>query len=166
METRSRSVVRKEPQEGATGGDETVCSVSPDGETDTPNWLATFLSHQEERDLKRETLANERHETSMRLLCETFGRRIRDISPHAERNEPNGDTANANDTTPIRPIPGGRLAKARPPELMPADISLRDLTSWRRAWDDFAELEQLNRFTLSRQDAPVAHQTHRVPRVW
>ena len=153
METRSRSVVRKEPQEGATGGDETVCSVSPDGETDTPNWLAKFLSHQEERDLKRETLANERHETSMRLLCETFGRRIRDISPHAERNEPNRDTANANDTTPIRPIPGGRLAKARPPELMPADISLRDLTSWRRAWDDFAELEQLNRFTLPQQRA-------------
>ena len=48
---------------------------------------------------------------------------------------------------------GGRLAKARPPELMPADISLRDLTSWRRAWDDFAELEQLNRFTLPQQRA-------------
>ena len=36
---------------------------------------------------------------------------------------------------------------------MPADITLRDLSAWRRSWDDFAELEQLDRLPVSQQRA-------------
>ena len=98
-------------------------------------------------------MANERHELSMRLLCETLTRRTRDISPHAELNEANIDTAIADDAVPTRRTASSRHAKARPPQLMPADISLRDLKSWRRAWNDFVEIEQLNRFPVTQQRA-------------
>ena len=47
----------------------------------------------------------------------------------------------------------GARAKARAPEQMPADITLRDLSAWRRSWDDFAELEQLDRLPVSQQRA-------------
>ena len=80
-------------------------------------------------------------------------RSTRDISPHAELNEANIDTAIADDAVPTRRTPSSRHAKARPPEFMPADISLRDLKSWRRAWNDFVEIEQLNRFPLTQQRA-------------
>ena len=130
------------PQDGTTSSG----SIAPD-------WLATFLSAQEERDLKREALANERHELSMRLLCETLTRHTRDISPHAELNEANIDTAIVDDAVPTRRTASSRHTKARPPQLMPADISLRDLKSWRRAWNDFVEIEQLNRFPVTQQRA-------------
>ena len=40
-------------------------------------------------------------------------------------------------------------AKARAQDQMPADITLRDLSAWRRPWDDFAELEQLDLLPVS-----------------
>ena len=47
----------------------------------------------------------------------------------------------------------GARAKARAPEQIPADITLRDLSAWRRSWDDFAELEQLDRLPVSQPRA-------------
>ena len=116
------------------------------GVTPTPDWLLTFLAHQEERDAKRE----ERHEATMHMLCEAFSGRSRHTPPAeiAEDIPVDGESAPVTQRT----FSGAR-AKARAPEQMPADITLIDLAAWRRSWDDFAELEQLERFPVSQQRA-------------
>ena len=82
MDKRSRKAKSKaterqeEPVDGATH--DVVRSVSPKrGVTPIPDWLLTFLAHQEDRDAKRE----ERHEATMHMLCEAFSRRSRHTSP-------------------------------------------------------------------------------------
>ena len=88
MDKRSRKAKSKaterqeEPVDGATH--DVARSVSPKrGVTPTPDWLLTFLAHQEERDAKRE----ERHEATMHMLCEAFSRRSRHTSPAEIVNE-------------------------------------------------------------------------------
>ena len=44
-------------------------------------------------------------------------------------------------------------AKARPPEQISAEITLRDLSAWRSAWEDLAEIEQISRFPERQQRA-------------
>ena len=156
MDKRSRKAKSKaterqeEPADGATH--DVARSVSPKrGVTPTPDWLLTFLAHQEERDAKRE----ERHEATMHMLCEAFSRRSRHTSPAGIVNEQSTENNTVGgETAPItqRAFSGTR-AKARAPEQMPADITLRDLSAWRRSWDDFAELEQLDRLPVSQQRA-------------
>ena len=67
------------------------------------------------------------------------------VNEQSTENNPVGG-----ETAPItqRAFSGAR-AKARAPEQMPADITLRDLSAWRRSWGDFAELEQLDRLPVS-----------------
>ena len=156
MNKRSRKAKSKaterqeEPVDGATH--DVARSVSPKrGVTPTPDWLLTFLAHQEERDAKRE----ERHEATMHMLCEAFSRRSRHTSPAEIVNEQSTENNPVGgETAPItqRAFSGAR-AKARAPEQMPADITLRDLSAWRRSWYDFAELEQLDRLPVSQQRA-------------
>ena len=97
----------------------------------------------------------------MHMLCEAFSRRSRHTSPAeivneqvTENNPVGGETA------PItqRTFSSAR-AKARAPEQMPANITLRNLSAWRRSWDDFTELEQLDRLPVSQQRAML--RTHR-----
>ena len=93
MERKSRATSKpsdaelpKDPRERATSVD-----INQDpryGATNAPDWLITFLSKQGEREYKREQLEqererarDERHELSMRLLCETLDRRVRNNSP-------------------------------------------------------------------------------------
>ena len=77
MDKRSRKAKSKaterqeEPVDGATHDVERSVSPQKGGVTPTPDWLLTFLAHQEDRDAKRE----ERHEATMHMLCETFSRR-------------------------------------------------------------------------------------------
>ena len=153
--------------------------LSPkEGATVTPDWLLTFLSRQEERDTKREHLANEReslreerHGTSMRVLCETLDGRMR-VSARDEQIVNSEDTTtgpetqntgrsnvqivNSRDTPTVQDDRHSRdatHAKARPPEQMSAEITLRDLSAWRSAWEDFAEIEQISRFPERQQRA-------------
>ena len=153
MDKRSRKVKSKaterqeEPVDGVTH--DVARSVSPKrGVTPTPDWLLTFLAHQEERDAKRE----ERHEATMHMLCEAFSRRS--LTSHFVNEQSTENNPVGGETAPItqRAFSGAR-AKARAPEQMPADITLRDLSAWRRSWDDFAELEQLGRLPVSQQRA-------------
>ena len=91
----------------------------------------------------------------MHMLCEAFSRRSRHTSPAEIVNEQSTENNPVGgETAPItqRAFSGAR-AKARAPEQMPADITLRDLSAWRRSWDDFAELEQLDRLPVSQQRA-------------
>ena len=122
------------------------CPQTGGGVTPTLDWLLTFLAHQEERDAQLE----ERHEATMHMLCEAFSGRSRHTPP-AEITE---DIPVDGESAPVtqRTFSGAR-AKARAPEQMPADITLRDLSAWIRSWDDFAELEQLERFPVSQQRA-------------
>ena len=89
------------------------------------------------------------------MLCEAFCRHSRHTLPAeivneqvTENNPVGGETA----PFPQRTFSGAR-AKARAPEQMPADITLRDLSAWRRSWDDLAKLEQLDRLPASQQRA-------------
>ena len=131
--------------------------------TNAPDWLITFLSKQE-REYKREQLEqqrerarDERHELSMRLLCETLDRRVRNNSPPHERSNGTYDESNDSQTqrteTNVQRTSTGPHAKTRPPELMAADITLRELAAWRRSWEDFVELEQLDRLPARQQRA-------------
>ena len=114
--------------------------------------MLTFLSRQEERDIKREHLANEReslreerHETSMRALCETLDGRMR-VSARDEQIVNSEDTTtgpntqntgrsnvqivNSRDTPTVQDDRRSRdatHAKARPPEQMSAEITLREV---------------------------------------
>ena len=91
----------------------------------------------------------------MHMLCEAFSRRSRHTSPAEIVNEQSTENNPVGgETAPItqRAFSGAR-AKARAPEQMPADITLRDLSAWRRSWYDFAELEQLDRLPVSQQRA-------------
>ena len=88
MDKRSRKAKSKaterqeEPVDGATH--DVARSVSPKrGANPTPDWLLTFLAHQEERGAKRE----ESHEATMHMLCEAFSRRSRHTSPAEIVNE-------------------------------------------------------------------------------
>ena len=86
----------------------------------------------------------------MHMLCESFSGRSRHTPPAeiAEDIPVDGESAPVTQRTC-----SGARAKARAPEQMPADITLRDLSAWRGSWDDFAELEQLERFPVSQQRA-------------
>ncbi|KAI0240277.1 Integrin alpha-PS1 [Lamellibrachia satsuma] len=71
----------------------------------TPDWLITFLSKQEEREYnskqleqEREHIRGERHELLMRLLCETLDRRVRNNSPPHERSNGANDESNESQT--------------------------------------------------------------------
>ena len=147
MDTRSRTPRTATERREEPVDDDVTRSVSPNGGvTPTPDWLLTFLAHQEERDAKRE----ERHEATMHMLCEAFSGRSRHTPP-AEIAE---DIPVDGESAPVTQCSfSGARAKARAPEQMPADITLRDLSAWRRSWDDFAELEQLERFPVSQQRA-------------
>ena len=134
------------------------------GATNAPDWLITFLSKQEEREYKgeqleqkRERARDERHELSMRLLCETLDRRVRNNSPPHERSNGANDEYNDSQTqsteTNVQHTYTGAHAKTRPPEPMVADITLRELAAWRRLWEDFVELEQLDRLPARQQRA-------------
>ena len=95
MERKSRTTSKpsaaelpKDPRERATSVDS---NQDPRyGATGAPDWLITFLSKQEEREYKREQLEEERerardekHDLSMRLLCEAIDRRISTIHQRA-----------------------------------------------------------------------------------
>ena len=172
MERKSRAISKpsaaelpKDPRERATGVD-----INQDpryGATNAPDWFVTFLSKQEEREYKREQLEqererarDERHELPMRLLCETLDRRVRNNSPPRERNNGAYDESNDSQTqlteTNVQRTSTGPHAKTRPPEPMAADITLRELAAWRRSWEDFVELEQLDRLPARQH---FAHQS-------
>ena len=169
MERKSRATSKpsaaelpKDPRERATSVD-----INQDpryGATNAPDWLITLLSKQEEREYKREQLEqereparDERHELSMRLLCETLHRRVRNKSPPHERRNGANDESNDSQTqrteTNVQQTYTGPRAKTRPPEPMAADITLRELASWRRSWEDFVEIEQLDRLPACQQRA-------------
>ena len=98
MERKSRATSKPDaaelpidPREHATSVD--IHQHPHYGATSAPDWLITFLSKQEEREYKREQLEQERerardeiHELSMRRLCETLDRRVRNNSPPSERS--------------------------------------------------------------------------------
>ena len=93
----------------------------------------------------------------MRLLCETLDRRVRNNSPPHERSNGAYDESNDSQTqrteTNVQRTSTGPHAKTRPPEPMAADITLRELAAWRRSWEDFVELEQLDRLPARQQRA-------------
>ena len=73
----------------------------------------------------------------MHILRETFSGRSRHTSPAQIANNEQVTENNPVDseTAPItQRIFSGARAKARPPEQMAADITLRDLAAWRRSW--------------------------------
>ena len=169
MERKSRATrnlgaaeLPKDPRERATSVDS---NQGPRyGATIAPDWLITFLSKQEEREYKREQLEqeherarDERHELSMRLLCEALDRRARNNSPTRERSNSANDESNDSQTqrteTNVQRTSTGPHAKTRPHEPMAAYITLRELTAWRRSWEDFVQLEQLDRLPARQQRA-------------
>ena len=169
MERKSRATSKpsdaerpKDPRERATSVD-----INQDpryGATNAPDWLITFLSKQGEREYKREQLEQERerardetHELSMRLLCETLDRRVRNNSPSHERSNGAYDEYNDSQTqrteTNVQRTSTGPHSKTKPPEPMAADITLRELAAWRRSWENFVELEQFDRLPARQQRA-------------
>ena len=93
----------------------------------------------------------------MRLLCETLDRRVRNNSPPHERSNGANDESNDSQTqrteTNVPRTSTGPHAKTRPPEPKAADITLRELAAWRRSWEDFIELEHLDRLPARQQRA-------------
>ena len=76
----------KDPRERAISVD--INQYPRCGATSAPGWLINLLSKHEVREYKREQLEqereralDERHELSMRLLCEALDRRVHNISP-------------------------------------------------------------------------------------
>lgn len=164
MDRKSRAAeLSKPPQERATSVD--VHQSPRCGDTIAPDWLATFLSKQEERDNKREQreqererARDERHELSMRLFCETLDRCAHKSPSRAHSNGANDEssgpeTQHTDTVTNVERTSTGQHAKTRPPEPMAADITLRELAAWRRSWEDFVELEQLDRLPGRQQRA-------------
>ena len=91
----------------------------------------------------------------MCLLCETLDRRVRNNSPPHDRSNGANDESNDSQTqrteTNVQRTSTGAHAKTRPPEPMAADITLRELAAWRRSWEDFVELQQLDRLPARQQ---------------
>ena len=111
----------------------------------------------EQLEKERERARDERHELSMRLLCETLDRDVRNNSPPPERSNGAYDESNDSQTqrtdTNVQRTSTGPHLKTRPLEPMAADITLRELAAWRRSWEDFVELEQLDRLPARQQSA-------------
>ena len=85
----------------------------------------------------------------MRLLCETLDRCVCNNSPPHERSNGAYDESNDSQThrtkSNVQRTSTGPNAKTRPPEPMTADLTLPELAAWRRSWEDFVELKQLDR---------------------
>ena len=137
MDTRARTSkaakLLENPEEGASGGE--IAPLLPkEGAIVTPDWLLTFLSRQEERDIKREHLANEReslreerHETSMDGRMRVSARDEQIVNSEDTTTGPgtrntgrsNVQIVNSRDTPTVqddRRSCDATHAKARPPE--------------------------------------------------
>ena len=93
----------------------------------------------------------------MNCRCVSSARPLTDVSATIHHSNGAYDESNNSQTqrteTNVQRTSTGPHAKTRPPEPMAADITLRELAAWRRSWEDFLELEQLDRLPARQQRA-------------